>query len=104
MQAEVLPVLMPYVYKALVGIAVTGLGTLMLWPIRKAKAEWKGLKEQINSAQSELVQQRTNCLATLQEQGEKQIELLSKAANTLDAIHLGQVEMSGYIKAGLDRK
>jgi hypothetical protein len=98
MQAEIIPV-WHFVSKALIGLALTGLGGLIVWPFKIARKEWVSLKEAIASTHAELVTQRTDSLGTLQEQGEKQIELLGKAVNTLEAIHLGQVEMSGFLKA-----
>ena len=74
-----------------------------MYPFHKVKKEWDSLKDSIASAQKELVHQRTNCLATLQDQGAKQIEVLEKCANTLESIHLSQAEMSGYIKASVDK-
>lgn len=78
-------------------------GWMLLFPIRslidKVKKEWEGMIGRLDTVQKELSEQRTNCLQTLQIQGGKQIELLDKAATTLDAMHLSQVEMTGYIKA-----
>jgi hypothetical protein len=104
MQAEVFTTLWPHILKSLMGVAITGFGALMLYPVRYVKREWKSLKDAIADTHAELILQRTNCLTTIGSQGEKQIELLSRAVNTLEAIHLGQVEMSGYIKASNDRK
>src|SRR6266481_3452240 len=100
MQVELLPVVWPYFYKALVGLVITGIGMVIMWPIRKAKKEWVSLKDAITSTQAELVLQRTNCLHTLQEQGEKQIELLGKAADTLDGVRLDLAEQTGFLRAG----
>jgi hypothetical protein len=74
----------PYVVKALVGLVITGLGTLMLWPVRKVRKEWAILKETMASTHAELVLQRTNCLGSLQKQGEEQVKLLGKVSDTLD--------------------
>jgi hypothetical protein len=98
MQADAVPVLWHFISKALIGLALTGLGGLILWPFKIAKREWASLKESIASTHAELVTQRTDSLGTLQEQGETQIELLGKVANTLEAIHTSQAEMSGYLK------
>jgi len=89
------------VSKALVGLIVTGLGALLMYPIRAIKKEWANLNKKIEAAQEELVQQRTNHLMHIEAAGAKQVELLGKACDTLEAIHLGQVEMSGYIKASI---
>lgn len=103
MQVEAVPPLFPilwtYIFKALIGAAVAGVGTIMWYPVRKARAEWKSLKENTAAILQELTHQRNNCLHTLQVQGEQQIELLGKMSNTLENIHLGQAEQSGFFKA-----
>lgn len=99
MQAEVFSVAWHLATKAIVGLVLTGLGALLMYPYKAIKREWAKLNARIDEAQAELVHQRTNCLFTLQDQGTRQIELLSKCASTLEAIHLSQAEMSGYIKA-----
>ena len=99
MQVEVVSALWPYVTKALVGLLIAGIGAAFMWPIRKARKEWVSLKDTTQAIQNELAQQRTNCLTTLQQQGEKQIELLSKAADTLDGVRLDLAEQTGYLRA-----
>ena len=99
MQVEVVSALWPYVVKSLVGLFIAGIGAAMLWPIKKVRKEWVSLKDTTQAIQNELAQQRTNCLTTLQQQGEKQIELLSKAADTLDGVRLDLAEQTGYLRA-----
>ena len=72
---------------------------IVLWPFRRARKEWNALKEEQGKIYSELVTQRTNCLSTLQTQGDRQIELLGKVVDTLGEIRVGQAEMTGYCKA-----
>lgn len=91
--------LAPLVLKSVVGLVVTGLVGAFMWPLRKARKEWIILKQEQASIHSELVQQRTNCLTTLQHQGDAQITLLGKMAGTLENIALSQAEMTGYCKA-----
>ncbi len=97
MQADMYPV-WHLLSKALIGLVVTSLGAFMLYPIRKAKQEWTELKNSLEETKAELIQQRTNCLQTLQSQGERQIELLEKVSDTLDNIHLDQKETLGFIR------
>ena len=104
MQVQIVALLWPYILKALVGTAIAGAGALLMYPFRKAKKEWDELKSKIESAHTELVQQRTNCLTTLQDQGAQQIELLSKSVEILDGVRLDLAEQTGYIKASLTRK
>ena len=85
--------------KTAVGLAITGLIGVIMWPIRSVRKEWTSLKETTQAIKEELGQQRTNCLNTLQDQGKRQIELLGDVAKTLSDIHLSQAEMTGYCKA-----
>ena len=72
---------------------------IVLWPFRKARKEWTALKEEQKLIHQELVTQRTNCLTTLQNQGDRQIELLGTMSTTLTGMALSQAEMTGYCKA-----
>jgi hypothetical protein len=92
---------------ALYGLAATAVVGLLLFPVRtflkNVQGEWQAVTAKLSGVEKELSVQRTNCLTTLQQQGQSQIDLLEKANNTLEAIHLSQVEMSGYLKASRDR-
>ena len=70
-----------------------------MWPIKKARKEWVSLKDTTQAIQNELAQQRTNCLATLQAQGDTQINLLTKAVDTLEGVRLDLAEQTGYLRA-----
>lgn len=89
----------PVVTKTIVGLVISGLLGVIVWPLKKAKKEWVGLKDSIANAHSELVKQRTNCLGTLQAQGETQIALLSKTVAALDGVRLDLAEQTGYLRA-----
>jgi hypothetical protein len=93
------PELMQFVYKVAASAAVGVIMGIVLWPFRKMKAEWTEMKKDQALIHTELVQQRTNCLTTLQTQGDRQIELLGKVVETLGDIRIGQAEMTGYCKA-----
>src|SRR5215510_2512013 len=54
----------------------------------------KSIKSDLAAVKDELATQRTNCLTTLQEQGQKQIELLEKMVE-------GQAHTSGLIEGFL---
>ena len=95
--------LTPLVYKTLVGIALTGLLGVFMWPFRKARKEWVALKNEQASIHAELVQQRTNCLTTLQQQGESQVKLLEKAVAALDGVRIDLAEQTGYLKASVPK-
>ncbi len=97
MQVEIVPV-WHYLSKALVGLALTGLGGLLLWPFKAAKKEWAALKSAVTSTQAELVLQRTNCLATLSSQGEEQVKLLGKVSDTLDGLRLDTQAQTGFLQ------
>lgn len=91
--------LVQFIYKAAASAAVGGLIAMLLWPFRKIRKEWLGLKESVASVHSELSTQRENCLNTLQQQGETQIELLGKTVAALDGVRLDLAEQTGYLRA-----
>jgi hypothetical protein len=78
-------------------LAYAALGGILLWPFRAIKSKIEEYTKQVKSVQTELVTQRTNCLATLQRQGEEQIELLKKVSSTLSDMHLDQRSMMGKL-------
>jgi len=78
--------------KILMGLVVAGGIALILWPFKKLAA-----------IHTELIAQRENCLATLQNQGEKQVELLEKTIGILEDIRVELAEHTGFLR-GLDRK
>ena len=89
----------PLFLKAAIGLVFTGLLGVFMWPFRKARKEWIALKNEQSSFHAELVTQRTNCLTTLQTQGDRQIELLGTMSATLTGMALSQAEMTEYCKA-----
>lgn len=93
--------LAPLALKSIVGLIITGLLGAFMWPFRKARSEWTALKKEQASIHAELVQQRTNCLTTLQSQGVSQIELLGKTVAALDGVRLDLAEQTGYLKAAV---
>lgn len=98
MQVEVVSALWPYINKALVGLAIAGIGAAIMWPIRKARKEWLSLKDTTQAIQNELAQQRTNCLTTLQAQGDTQISLLTKTVETLEGVRADFQAHTAYIQ------
>jgi hypothetical protein len=72
---------------------------IILWPIRRARKEWVGLKQSLTNVHSELKTQRDNCLVTLQAQGVTQIELLGKTVAALDGVRLDLAEQTGCLRA-----
>lgn len=89
-------------HEAEIGLVLAVGGWILMFPVRtliaKAKELLDTFDKRLSSMQSELVQQRTNCLTTLQNQGDKQIEVLEKMSGTLEQMHLSQAEMAGYFK------
>jgi hypothetical protein len=86
-------------YRIFFSLLVAGAGALIMWPIRKARTEWLSLRESIAETKNELEHQRTNCLATLQIQGQDQVNLLGKVCTTLDGVRLDLKEQTGFIQA-----
>lgn len=89
----------PAVLKSVISIVVGGALTLAFWPLRKARKEWAELKKETVNIHSELVQQRTNCLTTLQAQGSTQIELLGKTVSALEGVRLDLAQQIGCLQA-----
>jgi len=89
--------LTPFIIKSIMGLIFTGLLGVIMWPIRKARTEWIALKHEQSLIHQELVQQRINCLTTLQNQGDEQIKLLGKMSGSLENIALSQTEVAGYL-------
>jgi hypothetical protein len=85
-------------YKALMTIAVGGIGYIIMFPFRKAKAEFLSIKAAVLETKQELEQQRTNCLSTISQQGATQIQLLGKVADTLEGVRLDLKEQTGFIQ------
>lgn len=88
----------PTVLKWGVTVLLSGLVGAFMWPFRKARREWTALKSEQALIHQELVQQRTNCLATLQQQGEQQIDLLGKTVAALDGVRLDLAEQTGCLR------
>jgi hypothetical protein len=91
--------LAPLALKTVLGAIFAGLLGVIMWPFRKARKEWITLKEEQSKIHSELVQQRTNCLTTLQTQGVTQIELLEKTVAALDGVRLDLADQTGCLRA-----
>ena len=89
----------PTVFKSIVGLVISGLLGVIMWPLRKMKSEWNAMKSEQTNIHSELVKQRENCLQTLQTQGDRQIELLGKTVDILGDVRVSIAEMAGYCKA-----
>jgi hypothetical protein len=86
------------VHEGILAVGTALGGWILMFPLRTAVTTIRTRVKILDELKEELVEQRTNCLKTLQEQGEKQIELLSKAVETLEDIHVSQAEMTGFIK------
>lgn len=104
MMSELWNQLGPLALKTAVGLAITGLIGVFMWPVRKIKQEWKGVKESLAAVHNELGIQRNNCLATLQNQGEEQIALLSKTVAALDGVRLDLATQTGYMAAQANKE
>lgn len=93
------PLINQFSHELMLSGLLTIVGAVCMYPFRKLIQAYTEITDKLTGIHAELTRQRSNCLTTLQNQGEKQIELLDKACDTLEALHLGQVEMSGYIRA-----
>jgi hypothetical protein len=91
--------LAPLAIKAGVSLVITGLLSIILWPIRTIRKGWIALKEEQKLIHEELIKQRENCLTTLQKQGDTQIVLLGKTVAALDGVRLDLAEQTGCLRA-----
>jgi hypothetical protein len=81
------------IFTALIAI----LGAVAMWPIKLVKKSYEDAMEKLEEVHSELVAQRTNHLSHIEASNEKQVELLGKVAETLEAIHLDQARLLGKL-------
>jgi len=92
---------MHFIFQFWQGLVLTALvsllGGLLMNPVKKISKAYAELMEVAKSTHSELTLQRNNCLMTLQNQGDSQITLLTKAVETLEAIHLDQARLLGKL-------
>jgi hypothetical protein len=89
----------PLFIKTVVGLVITGLLGVIMWPFRYARKEWKGMKEEQTRIHEELVQQRANHLTHIERYNKDQVDLLNKVCNVLDGVRLDLREQTGYLKA-----
>lgn len=96
-----------YVREALMAAGLSIGGWIVFFPlktfVKSVQDKWAGQTKFLSDIQTELREQRTNCLTTLQTQSKEQVELLTKAVEVLEDIHSSQAEMSGFLK-GLNSK
>lgn len=89
--------------KGILGTVASGVGWFLMFPLRSfiksVKAQWQSVTKQLGEVHTELTTQRTNCLTTLQKQGDEQIKLLGEMTGTLREMHLDQRETLGIIRA-----
>lgn len=95
-----IPVVLPEVT---VGLLVTILGAVLVWPFKVVKREWNAAKETLAETKAELELQRTNCLSSLQRQGDAQIDLLTKTVSALGDIKVELASQTGYLQASSGR-
>jgi hypothetical protein len=86
-------------HEVAITLMVTAFLTAVSAPFRQAKAKWEALNAKLNDVHTELSMQRNNCLATLQSQGTKQIELLEKAVDVLDGVRLDNREVLTHLRS-----
>jgi hypothetical protein len=67
-------------------------------PFRKLITAYRETKSKLEDISTELTEQRTNCLNTLQKQGDEQIKLLGKSVDVLQNIQLDNREMLTHLR------
>lgn len=85
-------------HEAVITVLVSAFLGAASWPFRTVKKEWSSLTNKLDAVHVELSTQRNNCLTTLQNQGNEQIELLGKVADTLGEMRLDNREMLTHLR------
>lgn len=82
-------------------LVYAAIGGILLWPFRYFKKKIEEFTAALKDLQNELTVQRTNCLTTLQDQGERQVELLKDVSESLKDMSQSQAEINGWLKGRL---
>ena len=69
-----------------------------MYPFKKIVAAYKETHEALQGISKELTEQRSNCLTTLQQQGEEQIKLLGKTVEVLQEMHTDSKLMLEHLR------
>lgn len=75
-----------FIHEFIIGGAIAAL----MYPFRKLKKAWEEATAKLDTVHKELILQRTNCLSTIQNSNQRQVELLGKAVDVLDEMRLDQ--------------
>jgi hypothetical protein len=92
------PIISDFRHEIVISILASIFLGAVAMPFRKVKSAWLDLTTKLEAVHIELSVQRNNCLQTLQNQGDKQIELLGKAVDTLGEMRLEAKETQGFLK------
>ena len=69
-----------------------------MWPFKRVVAAYRETQGTLKDITKELTEQRSNCLNTLQTQGDRQIDLLSKAVDVLGEMHTDSKLMLEHLR------
>jgi hypothetical protein len=86
-----------YVHEIIVTVIIAVGGSVLMYPFKLIRREFADAKAALEAVHEELVQQRQNCLTTIQNNGVEQNKLLTKAVDVLEAMHLDQRELLGKL-------
>src|SRR5260370_29577675 len=103
MMIDTMSMLGPFFLKTAVSLFLTGLVGVFMWPFRKAKKEWANMISRLEAVHAELTTQRSNCLNTIQQQGEASNILLEKSVEILENIRLDLATQTGYLAQAVSR-
>jgi len=70
---------------------------ILKWPYNKVTQAYAELMASVKTTNDELVHQRTNCLATIQNLNEKQLAAMNDTVRILNDIHLDQKQLLGRL-------
>ena len=94
--------MLPIVHEFIHEIVVAGLlgiaGSAAMWPIKRVTKAYASFTGKLDGLSKELETQRTNHLTHIEASSEKQVEVLTKVASTLDAMHYDQARLLGRLE------
>jgi hypothetical protein len=87
-----------FIHEIVITVIIAAGGSALRWPFMLIKNEFAKARSILGALQSELITQRTNCLQTLQQQGDRQVDLLSKTVEVLGEMHTDSKLMLEHLR------
>lgn len=85
-----IPLVAQFYHELVFTIIISVLGVVAMWPIKKVTKAYTDLTGRLDVMSKELEVQRTNHLSHIEASNDKQVEILEKVSDTLQAMHTDQ--------------